>query len=204
MKALLINGSPNKNGNTNAALEEVARQLNINGVETEIVWIGKQAIHGCIDCGTCKKKGSCVFEDDVYKKVHEALKESDALIVGSPTYYGGPNGTLCSLLDRVFFSCQPNIQNKVWAAIAICRRGGSTAAFQRLNMYADMSNMVQATSQYWNIAFGCSPEEVKQDVEGMQTMRTLANNVSWLIKCTKDRKNEIPEREPWARFNFIR
>jgi multimeric flavodoxin WrbA len=205
MKALLINGSPREFGNTYTALSELAHRLNEDGVETDIIWIGNKAMQGCIDCGTCYKKGSCAFADPIYEKVRQHLADADALIVGSPTYYGGPNGSLCALLDRLFFSCQKIIQNKVWAAVAICRRGGSTPTFQRLNMYAQMSNMVQATSQYWNIAFGCNAEEAKQDLEGMQTMRTLADNVAWLIKCTKDHKSEVAEkREPWSRFNFIR
>lgn len=204
MKVLLINGSPRKNGNTHTALTEVAKQLEKNGIESEIVWIGVKAVQGCIACYQCLQKGQCAFNDELYLSVREKLKESDALIVGSPTYYGGPNGSLCALLDRVFLSCKTDILNKVWASVVVCRRGGATAAFQRLNMYADMSNMIHATSQYWNIAYGRNPKETAQDTEGMQTMRTLADNVSWLLKCTQDRKDEIPQREEYTPYNFIR
>lgn len=195
MKVLLINGSPRKNGNTFLALSEIAQQLKKSGIESEIVWIGVKAVQGCIACYQCVSKGQCAFRDDLYLTVREKLKESDALIVGSPTYYGGPNGSLCALLDRLFLSCKSDLVNKVWASVTVCRRGGASAAFQRLNMYADMSNMIHATSQYWNIAYGCTPEETARDVEGLQTMRTLADNVAWLLQCTKERMRELPERE---------
>lgn len=204
MKALLINGSPRKNGNTHVALSEIARQLEKYGIESEIVWIGTKAVQGCIACYQCGSLGHCAFKDELYLTVREKLKESDALIVGSPTYYGGPNGSLCALLDRLFLSCKADIVNKVWASVAVCRRGGASTTFQRLNLYADMSNMVHATSQYWNIAYGRAPEDTKQDSEGLQTMRTLADNVAWLLKCTQSRKDEIPEREAWAPLNYIR
>lgn len=204
MKVLLINGSPRKNGNTYIALSEVAKQLEKHGIESEIIWIGVKAVQGCIACYKCVSKGQCAFNDTLYLSVREKLKESDALIVGSPTYYGGPNGSLCALLDRLFFSCKSDIVNKVWASVIVCRRGGASAAFQRLNMYADMSNMIHATSQYWNIAYGCAPEETSQDVEGLQTMRTLADNVSWLLRCTKEKISEIPEREEYTPYHFIR
>lgn len=198
MKVLLINGSPRKNGNTYIALSEIAGQLEKHGIESEIVWIGVKAVQGCIACYKCVTKGQCAFNDTLYLSVREKLKESDALIVGSPTYYGGPNGSLCALLDR------SDVANKVWASVTVCRRGGASAAFQRLNMYADMSNMIHATSQYWNIAYGCSPEETSQDVEGLQTMRTLADNVAWLLRCTKEKICELPEREKYTPYNFIR
>ena len=204
MKVLLINGSPRKNGNTHIALSEISRQLEKQGFESEIVWIGVKAVQGCIACYKCISKGECTFNDILYQSVREKLKESDALIVGSPTYYGGPNGSLCALLDRLFFSCKQDLVNKVWASVVVCRRGGASTAFQRLNMYADMSNMIHATSQYWNIAYGCSPEETHHDVEGLQIMRTLANNVVWLLKCTRGKMNEIPEREEYTPDNFIR
>src|SRR5574344_690198 len=167
MKALLINGSPRKEGNTFIALSEVAKQLEKNGIEAEIVWIGNKAVRGCIACNSCKEKGICAFADDVYLKIRETLKESDALIVGSPTYYGGPNGSLCALLDRLFYTAQPMLQNKVYAAVAVARRGGATTTFQRLNMYAMMSNMPIATSQYWNIAYGREAGEKKKNIESL-------------------------------------
>lgn len=204
MKALLINGSPRKNGNTHVALTEVARQLEKSGIGSDIIWIGTKAVQGCIACYQCVSAGQCAFKDELYLSVREKLKEANALIVGSPTYYGGPNGSLCALLDRLFLSCKNDIVNKVWASIAVCRRGGASTTFQRLNMYADMSNMIHATSQYWNIAYGADVREVSQDKEGMQTMRTLADNVAWLLKCTQETNNGIPEREVWTPYNFIR
>jgi multimeric flavodoxin WrbA len=205
MKALLINGSPRANGNTNRALSEVANQLKKHGIDSTIVWVGVKPVQGCIACNSCAKNSSqCAFGDTLYNDVLTQLKEADALIVGSPTYYGGPTGSLCALLDRVFYSAQQYIQNKVWAAVTICRRGGSTAAFQRLNMYADMSNMIHATSQYWDIAFGGRKGECADDNEGMQTMRTLADNIAWLIKCTKDKRAEIENRDDITWTNFMR
>ena len=204
MKVLLINGSSRHDGNTNRALVEVAEQLKRHGIDSTIMWIGVRPVQGCISCHHCGDSGRCAFNDTLYNDVRVELESSDALIVGSPTYYGGPNGSLCALLDRLFYSSQPYLQNKVWAAITICRRGGSTAAFQRLNMYADMSNMIHATSQYWNIAFGGSRGEVALDKEGMQTMRTLADNVAWLLNCTAQRKQEIENRDAITWTNFIR
>ena len=205
MKALLINGSPRKEGNTFIALSEVAKQLEKNGIEAEIVWIGNKAVRGCIACNSCKEKGICAFADDVYLKIRETLKESDAVIVGSPTYYGGPNGSLCSLLDRLFYSTPASYYaNKVAASVAVCRRGGASVTFQRLNMYFEMLNMPMATSQYWNIVYGRDKGEAAQDREGLQTMRTLANNVSWLLKSIKNGEEQLPEREAWDNYNFIR
>ena len=204
MKALLINGSPRRNGNTARALQEVAARLAEHGIKSDILWIGNKAMQGCIACYYCAKEGRCVFHDEPYEAVRAKLAEADALIVGSPVYYGGPAGSLCALLDRVFLSCKPMYPGKVWASVIVCRRGGATAAFQRLNMYAEMSTMVQATSQYWNFAYGAQPGEVEQDLEGMQTMRTLADNVAWLLRCTAERRGEIPPREPWIKFNVVR
>lgn len=173
MKALLINGSPRQHGNTYIALKEVADRLVENGVETEIYWIGNKPVQGCIACNGCVKKGACIMGDQLYQDVADRLKEADALIVGSPTYFAGPAGSLCALLDRVFYSCAGLLENKVWASLAVCRRGGASAAFQRLNMYADMRNMIHATSQYWNIAYGWK----------MNTMNTIVIRYygSWLL-----------------------
>lgn len=204
MKALLINGSPRRNGNTFIALSEVANRLHENGIETEIYWIGNKPVQGCIACNACVKKGFCVMGDGLYLDVLNKLKESDALIVGSPTYFGGPTGSLCALLDRVFYSCAKELENKVWSSVVICRRAGASAAFSRLNMYADMRNMVHATSQYWNIAYGWKSGETMEDKEGLQTMRTLADNVSWLLACIKESKSQVREREKWELYNYIR
>lgn len=204
MKALLINGSPRQYGNTYIALKEVADRLSANGVESEIYWIGNKPVQGCIACNGCVKKGFCVMGDKLYLDVLEKLREADALVVGSPTYFGGPAGSLCALLDRVFYSCARELENKVWASVVVCRRAGASTAFQRLNMYADMRNMIHATSQYWNIAYGWKNGETAEDKEGLQTMRTLADNVAWLVKCVNGRSGELPAREKWELYNYIR
>lgn len=204
MKALLINGSPRQYGNTHIALKEVADRSAENGVGSEIYWIGNKPVQGCMACNACVKRGFCVAGDQLYLDVLGKLKESDALIVGSPTYFGGPTGSLCALLDRLFYSCAKELENKIWSSVVVCRRAGASAAFQRLNMYADMRNMIHATSQYWNIAYGWKNGETSEDKEGLQTMRTLADNVSWLIKCVKGRDGELHEREKWELYNYIR
>lgn len=206
MKVLLINGSPNQKGCTNRALEEVKTTLNKEGVETELVWIGKQPIAGCIACRTCKKTNRCVFNNDLVNKLIERLDEFDGIIVGSPVYYSGPSGQICAFLDRLFFA-GGDFSGKVGAAVVSCRRGGATASFDRLNKYFTISNMVQASSQYWNMVHGNTPEEVEQDLEGLQTMRTLAQNVAWLLKCIeagKEKGIEKPKYEAFTKTNFIR
>ena len=206
MKVLLLNGSANKNGNTFTALSEIAKQLEKNGVESEIMQLGNKPVRGCIACGQCRMKqlGRCVFDDDVCNRIVEKLNEADALIVGSPVYYGQPNGAVMAVLQRAFFA-GANVQNKPAAAVAICRRGGATAAFQTMNMIFEMTNMPIVTSQYWNIAYGRTPGEAKQDTEGMQTMRTLADNMAWLLKKIHANGNpDYPEREEWQGMNFIR
>jgi len=194
-KVLLLNGSANKKGNTFTALTEIARQLEKNGVESEIMQLGNKPVRGCIACGQCQMKqlGRCVFDDDVCNRIVEKLNEADALIVGSPVYYGQPNGAVMAVLQRAFFS------------VAVCRRGGATAAYQTLNMIFEMMNMPVVTSQYWNIAYGMAPGEATQDTEGMQTMRTLADNMAWLLKkIHANGQPDYPEREPWQGMNFIR
>lgn len=201
MKVLLINGSPRENGNTARALNEVARTLNDEGVETQIVNIGKKPVPGCIACGWCGREGRCTFHDDPYYQVMRAVKDGiDALVIGSPVYYGGPNGSLCALLDRVFYSLGPNLQFKPGASVVVCRRGGASAAFDRLNKYFTILNMPVVSSQYWNMVYGQTPGQVEQDEEGMQTMRTLARNMAWMIK--KLEGHPTPEPHVWT--NFIR
>ena len=205
MKVLLINGSPRENGNTFLALSEVAKILREDGVETEIISIGKHAVQGCIACGMCGRTGQCTFRDDLYFKVMRAVKDGiDGLIIGSPVYYGGPNGSLCALLDRVFYSLGPNLQFKPGASVVVCRRGGASAAFDRLNKYFTMMNMPLVTSQYWNIVYGQTPGQATQDEEGMQTMRTLAHNMSWMLKGLNTREEGHPELEHHVWTNFIR
>ena len=206
MKVLLLNGSANRNGNTFTALSEIAKQLEKKGVESEIMQLGNKPVRGCIACGQCRTKqlGQCVFDDDICNRIVEKLNEADAFIVGSPVYYGQPNGAVLAVLQRAFFS-GANVQNKPAAAVAICRRGGASAAYQTMNMIFEMTNMPLVTSQYWNIAYGQTPGEAAQDTEGMQTMRTLADNMVWLLKkIHAEGTPDYPEREAWQPMNFIR
>lgn len=206
MKVLLLNGSANQKGNTFTALSEIAGQLEKNGIEAEIMQLGNKPVRGCIACGQCQAKqlGRCAFDDDICNRIVEKSNASDALVVGSPVYYGQPNGAVMAVLQRAFFS-GADVQNKPAAAVAICRRGGASAAYQTLNLMFEMMNMPVVTSQYWNIAYGMVPGKVAQDSEGMQTMRTLADNMAWLLKkIHADGNPAYPEREPWQPMNFIR
>ncbi|MBQ3189972.1 MAG: flavodoxin family protein [Bacteroides sp] len=207
MKVLLINGSPRKEGNTATALKEVAKQLYTEGIDSEIVWIGNKPIRGCIACGQCKVQGlgRCIFDDDICNKISEKFEEANALIVGSPVYYGQPNGALLSIIQRAFYSNGANVSGKPAASIAVCRRGGATAVFESLNMPFQMMNMPIVTSQYWNIVYGMIPGDATMDTEGLQTMRTLARNMAWLLKSTNGEKAPgRPADEPWEAMHFIR
>lgn len=207
MKALLINGSPHQEGNTATALKEVAKQLTLEGIESEIIWIGNKPIRGCIACGQCAAQGldRCVFNDDICNQISEKFKETNALIVGSPVYYGQPNGALLSIIQRSFYSNGKNISGKPAAAIAVCRRGGATATIETLNMPFQMMNMPIVTSQYWNIVYGRGAGEAVLDTEGIQTMHTLARNLAWLLKCTEGKPAPgRPADEPWEPMHFIR
>ncbi len=207
MKVLLINGSPRRDGNTFSTLNEIAEQLQKHGVESEIFQIGTKPVRSCINCGGCRRNGDnkCVFDDDICNTVSQKLAEADALVVGSPVYYGQPNGGVLSLMQRVFFSAGSFAQNKPAAAVAVCRRGGATATFQAMNMMFQMMNMPVVTSQYWNIVYGAAKGESKLDTEGMQTMRTLANNMAWLLEKIHAGGKTVPERESdWKGMNFIR
>ena len=205
MKVLLINGSPRKNGNTSVALAEVAKTLEGEGIETETVWIGNKPVRGCAACGACKKKpGKCVFDDDICNEISAKYAECDALVVGSPVYYGQPNGALLSIIQRSFHSNGDAIQGKPAAAIAVCRRGGSSAAFETLNLPFMMMNMPIATSQYWNIVFGREPGQAALDAEGLQTMRALANNLAFLLEATGGKPAPGAEGEEWIPTHFIR
>jgi len=206
-KVLLINGSPRQNGNTATALAEVAKQLSLEGVESEMVWIGNKPIRGCMACGQCSAKGlgRCVFDDDICNVISEKFENSNALIIGSPVYYGQPNGALPSIIQRAFYSNGANISGKPAASIAVCRRGGATAAFESLNMPFQMMNMPIVTSQYWNIVYGRAAGEAMMDKEGLQTMRTLARNMAWLLKSTKgEMAPGRPDEEAWDAMHFIR
>ena len=202
MKVVLINGSPHRKGNTFIALSEVAGALEKEGVQTEIIQLGIKAVQGCIACNKCAGLGHCVFQDTLYNQVREALQEADGIVVGSPVYYAGPNGALCALLDRVFYSCSELLAYKAGASVAVCRRGGASATFDRLNKYFTILNMPVVSSQYWNSVHGMRPGEATEDAEGLQTMRMLGRNMAWLLKGVK--REERPEPELRVMTNFIR
>ena len=206
MQVLMINGSPHEKGCTYTALSEVAGQLEMQGIETKIFHIGDEPIRGCTGCGSCFESGYCVFEDDLVNACVDLATEADGIVVGSPVYYAGPNGALCAFLDRMFFGKAANYAYKPAAAIVNCRRGGASAAFDRLNKYFTISNMPVVPSQYWNATHGRTPEEVRQDLEGMQTMRTLGRNMAWLLKCIHGASGTVPypETETRVMTNFIR
>ena len=204
MKVLMINGSPRQKGNTSIALAEIAKQLEKLGIESEIVWIGNKPLRGCIACNTCKEKpGACVFDDDVCNGISAKMNDSDAFIVGSPVYYGQPNGALMAIVQRMLYSNGAVFRGKPAAAVAVCRRGGATAAFQTLNMPFQMMNMPVVTSQYWNIVYGRDPGQAALDKEGLQTMRTLANNMASLLKATGGKPMPGSD-EAWEPMHFIR
>ena len=184
MKVLLINGSPRAKGNTFIALSEVANTLNQAGVETQIIHIGTQPVRGCVACGACRKNNThCAFSDPLYDQLRLIHDEGiDGLEVGSPVYYAGPNGSLCALLDRLFYSCGAKMAYKPAAAVAVCRRGGASATFDRLNKYFTINNMPVVPSQYWNSVHGAAIGEALEDLEGLQTMRTLAHNMAWMLR----------------------
>ena len=202
MKVLLINGSPHKEGCTFTALSEIKDQLEKEGIDSEIFWIGNKPVRGCIACGKCGTLEKCAFDDDVANEIIDKVLESDGLIIGSPVYYAGPNGALCAILDRVFYAASSKFAFKPGASVVSCRRGGSTASFDRLNKYFTISNMPVVASKYWNMVHGNTPEEVKQDLEGLHTMRTLARNMAWLLKSIEG--NDLPEQEEKVFTNFIR
>lgn len=200
----MINGSPRSHGNTFTALSEVARSLEANGVESEIVSIGTRAVQGCIACGRCASLGRCVFNDDLYNSVRSRLGEADGIVVGSPVYYAGPNGSLCALLDRLFYSASGLLKGKPAAAVAVCRRGGASATFDRLNKYFTINEMPIVSSRYWNSVHGRLPREAAEDAEGMQTMRILGDNMAWILKSLKAGGLGLPEKEAPVMTNFIR
>ena len=205
MKVIIINGSPNAKGCTYTALEEVSKTLKSEGIETEIIHVGHKDIRGCIGCRQCKTKGKCVF-NDIVNDIAPKFKECDGIVIGSPVYFASANGTLVSFIDRLFYSMTADKTMKVGAAVVSCRRGGNSATFDELNKYFTISQMPIASSQYWNMVHGNSPEEVQQDLEGLQTMRTLGKNMAFLIKSIQLGKKEfgLPEKEEHKFTNFIR
>ena len=186
MRVLLVNGSPRRDGCTYTALREVAGALEKNGVETEMFHIGTGPVHGCLNCGKCKPGGACAIDDDLYNDLYGKIVAADGIIIGSPVYFSGPNGALCALLDRVFFTSMGKFAHKPAACVVSCRRGGASAAVDRLNKYFTISQMPVVSSQYWNAVHGFTPEDVRRDLEGLQIMRTLGNNMAWLLKSIRD------------------
>ena len=205
MKVLMINGSPRPNGNTAVALREMETIFKAEGIETEIVQVGNKAIRGCIACGKCAEKGRCVFNDAV-NEVAPKFEACDGLVVGSPVYYASANATLVAFLTRLFFSTPFDKTMKVGAAVAVARRGGLSATFDELNKFFTISGMPVASSQYWNSVHGREPGQAAQDAEGLQTMRTLARNMTFLMRSIQLGKEKygLPEQEPPQRTNFIR
>lgn len=188
-KVLLLNGSPHLHGCTATALEEMIKVFEEEGVETELIQVGIKEIRGCIACGKCSLTGKCAF-DDLVNEVAPKFEKADGLVVGSPVYYGSPNGTILSFMDRLFYSTEFSKQMKVGAAVVSCRRGGNTATFDALNKYFTISGMPVASSTYWNQVHGFTAEDVKKDLEGLQTMRNLARSMSFMIKAFADAKEK--------------
>ena len=207
MKALLVNGSPHPRGCTYTALTELKNTLEAEGIEVELLHVGNKDIRGCVACRKCAQTGKCVF-DDVVNEVAPKLAEADAFVIGCPVYFASPAGGAISFMDRLLFSTLGIDKTmKVGASVVSCRRGGNTATFDALNKYFTINCMPVVSSQYWNMVHGNTPEEVVQDKEGLQIMRTLGNNMAWLLHCIQAGKEQgiaLPEREPKEKTNFIR
>ena len=195
-KVLLLNGSPHPRGCTATALQEMISVFETEGIETELIQVGNKSIRGCIACGSCAKTGKCVF-DDLVNEVAPKFEAADGLVIGSPVYYASPNGTILSFMDRLFYSTHYSKHMKVGAAVVSARRGGNTASFDVLNKYFSISGMPIASSTYWNQVHGFTAEDVRKDLEGLQTMRNLARNMSFMIRAFADAKDKygLPEAE---------
>ncbi len=208
MKVLAINGSPKPNGNTATALRIVLGELESQGIETELVTIGHKTIRGCVACNTCRERedGRCVFDGDEVNAVIPRMVAADGLLLGSPVYYSGVNGTMKSFLDRAFFAAGGGMRLKVGAAVIAVRRSGGTASFDQLNKYFLISQMLTVGSNYWNIIHGLMPGEANQDAEGVQIMQTLGRNMAWLLKTIEHGKTAVlpPEPEDKIMTNFVR
>lgn len=207
MKVLLLNGSSRKNGCTYTALTEVAKTLNEEGIETEILQMGGVPVRDCIACGKCAQLGKCAFDDDIVNTLSEKAKSADGFVFGSPVYYAHPTGQIQSVLDRAFYSSGSSFAQKPAATVVSARRGGTAASFDVLNKYYTINQMPVVSSTYWNMVYGKTPDEVKQDLEGLQTMRNLARNMAYLLKCMQAGKAqgiEPPKAELKVRTNFIR
>ena len=206
MKVLLLNCSPHISGCTATALEEMIAVFEREGVETELIQVGIKDIRGCVACGTCSLKGKCVF-DDLVNEVAPKFEQADGLVVGSPVYYGSPNGTILSFMDRLFYSTEFSKQMKVGAAVVSCRRGGNTASFDVLNKYFTINEMPVVSSRYWNMVHGYTPDDVRQDEEGLLIMRVLADNMAWLLKCIEAGRAagiDVPAQRERVVTNFIK
>ena len=205
MKVLLINGSPHNKSCVYTALSEIATTLKSEDIDSEIFWIGNQPVQGCTACFKCRQHGApgCVFKDELYTSLVEKLKECDAVVVGSPVYYAGPSGALCALLDRVFFSAGPYLRRKPAACVVNARRGGCSAAFDRLNKYFTLMQMPVVSSTYWNSTHGTTPDEVKRDLEGLQVMRNLAREMAHMLKVNAASDVARPADEKKVSTNFI-
>ncbi|MGL5675048.1 MAG: flavodoxin family protein [Cellulosilyticaceae bacterium] len=208
MKVLLLNGSPNKNGCTYTALKEVATTLEAEGVVCEIIHLGNQPVQDCIGCRKCAQlDGKCIFDNDIVNEIIEKSKDADGFIFGTPVYYAHPTGRILSILDRVFFAGGKSFRHKPGAVIASARRAGTTASIDVLNKYLTIAEMPVVSSTYWNMVHGSKPEDVAQDLEGLQTMRNIGRNMAWLLKCIeagKEKGIEIPVTERAQRTGFIR
>ncbi len=206
MKVVLINSSPHERGCTHRALQEVAGELKKSGAETEILWLGHEALSGCRACGACAKMGKCSIDDKVNEFAPKIL-EADGLVFGSPVHYAAPCGALQSFMDRLFFAYGKHLSGKVACGVFSCRRGGASAAFDRVNKYFTISGMPVAAGQYWNAVHGTCAEEVEKDQEGLQIMRSLGKNMAWLLLCIEAGKEKgilFPEKEASIKTNFIR
>lgn len=206
MKVILVNGSPHEKGCTYTALTEIAGAIEKQDIGTEIFWLGKKPIAGCLDCGICFKTDRC-FMDDPVNEFLDKSQTADGFIFGSPVHYAAASGALASFMARTFYGGKHNLRGKPAAGIVSCRRGGSTAAFDQINKFFTISQMPIVSSQYWNMVHGNTPDEVRQDLEGMQIMRTLGNNMAWLLRSIEAGRAagiSLPEPEKPARTNFIR
>jgi multimeric flavodoxin WrbA len=204
MKVLILNGSPKANGNTSIAINEMVKVFSAEGIETEVIHIGNKNIRGCIACGSCSETGKCVF-DDAVNEIAQKFEKTDGLVVASPVYYASANATLIACLDRLFFSTSFDKTMKVGASVVVARRGGCSATFDELNKYFMNCGMAVAASQYWNSVHGRTPGEASKDLEGLQTMRTLARNMTFLMKSIALGKEKygLPEKEAWTPTHFI-
>ena len=205
MKVLILNGSPHAQGNTALAIQEMTAVFQAQGIETEIIHVGNKAIRGCVACGRCVSLGKCAIEDLVNETAPK-LEACDGLVIASPVYYASANGTMISFLDRLFYSTSFDKTMKVGASVVVARRGGLSATFDELNKYFTIAGMPVASSQYWNSVHGRIPGEAAQDAEGLQTMRVLARNMAFLMKCIADGREKygLPESEDWIPTHFVR